>query len=212
MEGRGLTANDTPADLPLLISAAFCGVVLFSATIVIVSVPPVTAWWFTPAFAMPLVVALAFQKRTGWWGVTAFLIGFTLAHCAAAEVAYRIYAYDGCAFSRDPQCSTYALSQRAFPAGFIAGWVGAALSFTMVAALDPRFRTLRNISIMGFAALILGGIGSFGFSFGPLPHRQFPTETVLLLYLPWQTVFAGVLIWLFSGVGATSPLSPHRAA
>lgn len=158
-----------------------------------------TIAWMTPLFAVPLAVALFRSGRIGIVGALLLTGGITAAHFAALLAAIADYA-PGPIYATAAERAADAARERlvSFRMGGVSGAVGAALSFAFIAMLAPRLRDRRRLRDYALATLALAALGAVVFVAlsargGPVT----PPEVALLLYVPWQLVFAFAIVSAF---------------
>lgn len=201
-----------------LLVAACIGVVLFCAVGIFCIEGLLTFYAFalTPLFSVPLAIELWRQKQIRWQGGTFLVLGLTLFHFAAIQAADKIYSQGityflecGLVFNNAPsaevkthrECESRAAAARrhnAPRAGLAGGITGAALSYAGLLLLGSRFRSRRKVAVMLGATFVLGLIGAAGMSL-TFPDDMRSWQWIVQIYLPWQTVFALSLVYLFGG-------------
>lgn len=142
--------------------------------------------WITPLFALPLV--LLGPKDRIWIRALVLLVGFTGIHYLATILAIDSY---------EPAIAIAARRAGTSPLvpGLVGGAVGAAGSFALCALfrLTGRDKATLMTGLVGIVLLAaVGSLGVYGFlrGFGSVAG---PIGPFLVLYTPWQLVFAYVL-------------------
>jgi hypothetical protein len=170
--------------------------------------------WMTPLFVLPLAVALFRSGRIGIVGALLLTGGITAAHFAALLAALASYAPGPIYATAAERAADAARAQLvSFKMGGVSSAVGAALSFAFIAMLAPGLRDRRRLSDYALATLALTALGTVVFVAlsvrgGPVT----PPEFALLLYVPWQLVFAFAIVSAFKDHHATAPASSVRAS
>jgi hypothetical protein len=179
------------------------GVALYSGALVCVWLLESRQWnpyLATPLFAVPLAVALWHMGRIGIVGALMLIAGTTAAHFLAVLAA--AYSFDPTAmFATAAERAADAAREQmsAFQSGAAGGAVGAAFSFAFIATLAPGLRDRRRLIEYAFATLMLAALGAVALG-GLLPRASantMPPVLTLLLYVPWQTVFAFAIVHAF---------------
>ncbi|MGF1456727.1 MAG: hypothetical protein ACFB6R_15275 [Alphaproteobacteria bacterium] len=173
-------------------AATALGVCGFAASAIVFEGGVDSHWVLSPAFSTPIVFVLAWRGRTGFRGsmlcAAAIGLAFLIAVVAAIKLSDTDHGVLGAAL-----------------AGAAGGAVGAGLSFAGLVPLGGGFRRLRPAAL---ATALLASLGALAFVilFGDngVTTNAGRTAFVLILYSPWQSVFAAYLLWAFT-VPATGP-------
>jgi hypothetical protein len=138
--------------------------------------PPVLVALYTMAFGLPYAL-WELTRRTNWLAILFVLILIPAAHYAAMY-AFLWYTAEGQA------------TEALLMAGFLAGFVGAALSFLALFILGLR-SSGAGLAVFGAGLLLLTGWGGLGMKLLNLESESPGALSFILpIYLPWQLIFA----------------------
>jgi hypothetical protein len=138
--------------------------------------PPFKVALYTIAFGLPYAL-WELTRRTNWLVILFLLILVPAAHYAAMY-AFVWYTAEGQA------------TESLLLAGFLAGFVGAALSFLLLFILNLRSATA-GPAVFGAGLLLLTGWGGLGMKLLNLESESPGALSFILpIFLPWQLIFA----------------------
>ena len=138
--------------------------------------PPIRVALYTIAFGLPYAL-WELTRRTNWLAIIFLLILVPAAHYGAMY-AFLWYTAEGQA------------TEGLLMAGFLAGFVGAALSFLALFILGLR-AAKAGIAVFAAGLLILTGWGGLGMKLLNLESESPGALTFILpIFLPWQLIFA----------------------